>query len=296
MSDVQTDASLAARFTSGVGLVDISPSELQSRLSNWQGPWRPWSLESVTNNCREAIEFLSELSHPVTRHVVFAGRRGAALVNNGRDGSDYAGGSVLSKVWQCRFARIVNHRSRVWTNGVQRIRRGYHARIFELWGRKGEHIRSVTCADDGGRWVFETFGDPHPIETNFPYDARKKSSRFSEQNLFDLSAAYGLPVPTSTDFLGAGHYLLYGESHSYPAVSCTIEEADDPAYGYYMRGMGFAKHMKTHASSVIIDLEKCIAINPAYAPRVEPVLVEARRIMARKTRNHVATLVFWTAI
>ena len=44
--------------------------------------------------------------------------------------------------------------------------------------------------------------------------------------------------------------------------------------------MGFAEHMKTHAESVILDLEKCVAINPAYRRRVAPVLAEARRTVA----------------
>jgi len=202
-------------------------------------------------------------------------------VNNRRDGSDYPGyGDLLSRFWHCTFARIINQPGRVWSDGVQRVVMRYEARMFELYGPDGNQIRHVACADDGGRWVFDTFGESHPVEANFPYTAKRTSARFKVENLIELSGAFGLAIPTASDFVSAGNYLLYRELVGRPVSSCTVEEADDPAYGYYRRGMGFAKHMKTHAASVILDLEKCVAINPTYRARVESALAEARRTVS----------------
>ena len=96
----------------------------------------------------------------------------------------------------------------------------------------------------------------------------------------ELQSRLSMCPQEANDFMNAGHYILYRESVGGPVRSCTIEEADDPAYKYYLRGIGFAEHMRTHAESVILDLEKCVAINPAYRHRVEQVLAEARRTVA----------------
>src|SRR5580704_14556713 len=105
----QTKLSLAARFTEGVGLVDVSLTDAQQRLdAHCQDQHQKWRLYSETNHYPEAIAFLSTLTFPLTRHVIFATQRGgAALVNNHRDGSTYGGyGHLLPRRLQCRFARI----------------------------------------------------------------------------------------------------------------------------------------------------------------------------------------------
>jgi len=146
----QTNVSLAARFVQGIGLVNISPSELQSRLSACpqakQGPWNPWVLDSITDQCHDALEFLSTLTFPATRHVVFARQGGSALVNNRRDGSDYPGyGDLLSRFWHCTFARIINQPGRVWSDGVQCVVMRYEARM----GTKFAMSPAQTTGADG---------------------------------------------------------------------------------------------------------------------------------------------------
>ena len=41
--------------------------------------------------------------------------------------------------------------------------------------------------------------------------------------------------------------------------------------------MGYVKHMTTHATSVVINFERCIELNPEYEPKVRDYLAEARR-------------------
>ena len=92
----------------------------------------------------------------------------------------------------------------------------YEARIFELRDAEGASIRTVACMDDGGRWTFETSGHASPIESTFPYDAKRKSARFTFQHLCALVRECGLAVPDATDFQNAGRYVLYEIARAFP--------------------------------------------------------------------------------
>jgi hypothetical protein len=153
--------------------------------------------------------------------------------------------------------------------------------MFSLYDSEGEPIRTVECSDDGGRWSFSENGIPHPIESAFPYDARRKRERFTTEHLTQLISAFGLQPVTSDSFIAAGHYFLF-DTPGTKAKTCTIAEADDPAYGYYLRGLGWVPHIKTHASSVIADFERCIRINPEYEPKVRTALKKAYTIVGKR--------------
>jgi len=159
---------------------------------------------------------------------------------------------------------------------------GDEARIFDLWDIEAKTVRCVCCMNDGGRWTFGTAGTPNPIERQFPNDARPKANRFTETHLQLLAKAYGFQIPSAATFLDAGKYLMFTQDYAYAAKFCSIEDADDPAYGYFLRGMGWVKHMATHASSVIADFERCIRINPEYEPRLRHYLQMARTRVAGK--------------
>lgn len=62
----------------------------------------------------------------------------------------------------------------------------YPARIMEVYDVDGDASsmrRSIVAANDGGRWVFETYGEPFDFEDLEAYDQRIKAKRFSEQML-----------------------------------------------------------------------------------------------------------------
>lgn len=144
--------------------------------------------------------------------------------------------------------------------------------------------RSVACSDDGGRWSFHTAGDAHPVETSFNYSARRKKDRFTSKALHALLGAFGLPRLDTESFLNAGHYILIREdptnaewTRKIQERACTFEQRDDPAHGYYERGLGWVEHMDTHAKSVVADFERAVRLNPSYEPLVRPHLEVARR-------------------
>lgn len=282
----QSDLILADRFTQGMGLLDISLTDLRTRLAApLEDEIKPWRFHSITSRFHDALTFLATLTFPASRHVAFATRgNGTALINNGRDGSDYGDYTYqLPRRVRTRMVWFVDNPGRVWTRGDKSEILQYEARIFALHGPDGELVRAVLCMDDGDRWTFTTQGTPHAIEATFPYGARRKTDRFTQKHLRELTQAYGFHVPGGADFIAAGQYLLFTEDHGRPLQSCTLDEADDPAYGYYLRALGFARHMDTHASSVIADLERCLELNPVYGPRVEAILSEARRKASRTT-------------
>ena len=276
---------LAARFTEGVGLVDVSLQDVKDRLVDYRpGLGQTWSFARETTDAGEALAFLSTLSFPPSRHVAFATVRGhAAFVNNRRGGSDCGERNPLSRQLGCRHARVVSHPGRVWRRGSRRVTMKWEARIFSLSGPDCEPIRQVCCANDGGTWIFEEHGPRQAIESTFPYHATRKRDRFSDAHLRSLAESFALSIPTGEDLMRSGRYLLY-EGHyplyKRPILHCSLAEADDPAYGYYTRGMWYAESMKTHFSSVILDLGTCVEINPEYEPRVRERLAEARLLAA----------------
>lgn len=270
---------LAARFLQGLGLAECPIEAVEERLLSYaRGPTAKYRCVRITTDPGDALEFLSTLTWPATRHVLFANRRTlTALINNGRNGSDYADDVYhLPRHLNCRFARMLNCPHRVWRRGKLREVQQYGARIFDLHDADGETIRSISCANDGGRWDFNSFGTAHPAET--PIDnSLRPSERFPSEQLIATAAAFGFPLPTVEEFLGAGRFVLMTQDLAQPIGTCTIAEADDPAYSYFLRGMGYVRFMKTHAASVVADFERCLEINPDYEPRVRDHLQEARQ-------------------
>lgn len=59
----------------------------------------------------------------------------------------------------------------------------YGATILEVYGPDGNYRRTVCAANDGGRWVFETSGDPFEFEKIDVYKAKRKRDRFTPELL-----------------------------------------------------------------------------------------------------------------
>jgi len=165
-----------------------------------------------------------------------------------------------------------------------RERMRWEAHIVEIRGPST--CRSIACANDGGRWIFETSGDPLPIESTFPYEARRKADRFGTDQLAAVLTYLGVRPVSSTDILSADRFLMFESRQRDPAVQqrlqrwdCSPEEADDPAFGYWMRASAWIDHLDTHATSAVSDLTRAVALNPNYADRARPHRERAGRIL-----------------
>jgi hypothetical protein len=244
------------------------------------------SVVATTSDPAEALDYLSLRTHPETRLVLLDRGGWTAVLTNARSGSDFNNHQYwAARTLGVRTIRVVDSDARWWKRGKLRERLAWEARMFELHAPDDSTIRTVDCADDGGRWTFHTIGDPFPIEESFAYDAPRKKDRFTRQNLHDLLAAVGPRALAETEFFATSRFALLAERitndawrERVEADACTLEQAEDPASGYYRRGMGWVPHMATHATSVIHDFERAIEINPDYEPRVRGYLRTARKV------------------
>jgi hypothetical protein len=240
--------------------------------------------------------YLAHLTHPATRLVLFpVASDWTAVVTNKRDGSDFADHHrVFGQRTGATTVRVVDQSERVVTVREVRERLRYSARIFELFDPSGEPVRSIACADDGGQWVFETFGDPLPPEASFNYGVRRKRDRFTHENLLALLAWLGIAIPLADAFERAPTFELVREeladrewAAAVEAAACTPDQADDPGYAYFQRGLGWARFMETHAESVVWDMTKAVFLNPALREEADECLQAARRQLGRRTFQRV---------
>ncbi len=271
---------LADRFLRGYGIADRPVNACLGKIGEpYRGDEAPLRVVDATSDVAIALKYLSTLSWPASRHVAFAVGEKTAFINNSRNGSDYADHVVwFARYLDARFVRIVNQDGCVWTNGVDRVVMRYAATIFELVAPNGESVRSVNCINDGGRWHFGESGERLPVEEGFPYEAPRIRDRFTVTELAKLAEAFRIPTVGTDDLFGAPRYYLVHSRHS-ASNTCTIAEADDPAYGYYIRGLTWVPRIETHASSVVSDFERCLKLNPNYESKVRDALDRAHAIL-----------------
>lgn len=277
--------SSAERFLRGYGLVRLPVDELAELMIAAPTKRAALSEGDRTTLPARAVTFLSTLTHPATRHVLFPlTDRWSVVVNNERNGSDFNDTqSWIARRTPATTIRVVDTAAATAIRGEFKVRMGYEARIVEIL--QGETpLRTIVCMDDGGRWVFETTGEPLSVEAGFNYSARRKKDRFSSDNLDALLTSLGARRARASDFVNAPLCILINEEmhdetwrRRLHADACSIEEADDPAYGYYLRAMSWVQHMTTHAESAALDLTMAVLLNPAYDRRAKPHLKRARR-------------------
>jgi hypothetical protein len=277
----------AERLVQGYGLIEVNFDRCVTALTVkgeclLPGGVSEYPLARRTDCAAEAIEFLSILTVPATRLALFAASDNwTVLLTNHCNGSDYADyGFLVSRRLQTRTVRVVDRPGRVWRRGVLREVLCYEARIFTVFGPDGRETKSIYCVDDGGKWSFGSLGEPLAVEASFRYSAKKKKDRFTSENLRELLRSSHMPVITRESLLNARDLALIQEPGR-PARQSTPEQEDDPAFGYYQRGLGWVPHIQTHAESVVHDLERAVEIDPRYEPRVRQYLEQARKVLRK---------------
>ena len=288
------------RYLSGYGLVEAPLERCIERLVGGEVHGRsvgePAEVDGVDEPLHstraQAIAYLNALTHPEMRRVLFAvNDRWTAVVNNRREGSDFDNDQHLfAALCRARTCRVVDRPGRIDAVGTYKVRQEYPARIFVLADADASTARSVTCALDGDRWVFETSGTPLAAEADFPYTARRKRDRFTSEHLQQLVVAIGAAPPVADAFASAERFVLTAiprPGHR-DVEFCTPEEADDPADGYFRRGLGWVPHMKTHAESLVWDMTRATLLNPDREPDARPYLRAARKQLGGKAFKRVS--------
>jgi hypothetical protein len=287
------------RYLSGYGLIEAPLEVCVERLVGAEigergvlsvaRPGEP-AADPLHASLDEAVGYLSHLTHPATRRVLFAvSARWSAVVDNARDGSDFADDQRwFSQRCGARSCRVVDVEGATRQVRGYVVRDGYPARIFELADEEGRTVRSVRCALDGDRWDFRVSGPELPAEAGFDYTARRKRDRFTSGNLQTLLASLGVDPPVPAAFDAADRFVLLAErlkdrqwASEVEARACTPDQAEDPGYAYLQRGRGWVPHMKTHATSVVWDMERARLLSPGLAGDVQPYLDAARKQLGK---------------
>jgi hypothetical protein len=235
----------------------------------------------------KALAFFSTYTFPATRHILFpAGEGWTGIVNNSKNGSDFNDYCMgWSRAVRSRALRVVDRASKVWNRDSLRVVMTYEARIVELYEGGAYPLRAITCANDGGRWVWHVSGDPLPVETGFSFDAKKVKDRFTRENLRTFLTSLSAPPVDPEAFLRSKSFSLVEETYRSAEwmgrireAACTESDLDNPAHGYYQRGLGWMEHLATHFSSAIADFEKALEIDPGFEEKIRPHLERAHRI------------------
>jgi len=279
------NALITASVLGGYGLIRLPLQEAAAAISVSQ-PEQRWDRRVVARGqpLSATLDYLDTVTWPATRYVLFPlNDRWTVIVNNQRGGTEVA--DLLGHMKRREPAtavRVVDHEaSFVVCNGF-RVRQQYAARMVAIQA-DGETVRSITCANDGGRWTFETFGAPLHVEAEFDYTARRKRDRFTEGNLDTLLASIGARRVTARDLEQTEDFMLLAVTPRdekwrgrIESDALTTAEAADPAQSYLRRGLGWVGHMETHAASLVNDYGRAILLNPELESQCRSALDRAR--------------------
>lgn len=189
-----------APITSTVGLVRATLAETRDAFVEWQhGVLSKYGQflqeKEIEGSLGELIELLTPLSKPVpTRYLLLAaGDTWTAFFDNGWRGTDAEG---VVAVLSCDLGTIGLRLTAVPNTMPSANRRSdvgrYGSLIFQVFEASQRCRRSIACANDGGRWVFEHFGRPFDFEDTASYLRKKKADRFSMDQLEAYAQAMGV--------------------------------------------------------------------------------------------------------
>lgn len=198
---------LGGNITDQVGYFEAPVCSLRDWLLGvldpaWSASPRGW------RNVEDALAALVQ-SPRVTRRALIPVGGWTMMLSNGPLGTDVGVlPSAAARALNCRALRAVS------TSDAER----YPARILEVFGPGGRppslSVRSIAAANDGGRWIFETPGEPFSFERQDAYTRRLKRERFSASLLSDYLDHLGVPAASEPGW--AETWLLERPPYSLP--------------------------------------------------------------------------------
>ncbi|HWA77575.1 MAG TPA: hypothetical protein VG937_34800 [Polyangiaceae bacterium] len=184
--------------TSDFGLIEAPTTNVVAAFLEWQAAIGRAPIESTRTSLESTFTALAPLSAEL-RRAAFVPTKSAwtAYFASGLLGSDpFPVMSHLAQHLQVRAMRVCSTTERAH----------WPATIWEVYAPESlggslplGYLRSVACANDGGRWTFETSGQPFPFERLERYTAKRKKDCFDRQLLIDYLQRLGLR-PFDADF------------------------------------------------------------------------------------------------
>jgi hypothetical protein len=192
-----------APITSEIGFLEAPCATAARSFVEWQAPIHEargvtLRIRRVDGSLEAVLLALQPLTSVERRRHLFLPTRSAwtAYLDNGYQGTDAASTmSFLAERLHCRALRVVQVENTV-TSQHRSACGQYGATILELYGPEQtdflNYVRSVSVANDGGRWVFDQAGTVQPFEDTARYQARRIQDRFTPDMLADYLRALGV--------------------------------------------------------------------------------------------------------
>jgi hypothetical protein len=188
-----------APITSSIGLIKAPLNQTKDTFLQWGKeilpqygqPERESFLECDLSEAMKRL--LPLVKGGINRRLLLAlGEDWTAYFDNSWMGSDPAGFvAVMSKRLLTIGLNLTVRRNTLHST-YGNSRGTYGSTMFEVFESSQSSRRSIVCANDGGRWVFEQFGEPYAFEDTSAYQNRKLSDRFRPEQLERYVNEFGI--------------------------------------------------------------------------------------------------------
>lgn len=228
-----------APITSEIGFLECPSSKAAGAFQDWESPLlaeRGMRLNrrEVAGDLPARIEHLLPLTSGEARRYLFlpTASTWTAYLDNGSNGTDvFSAVSFLATRIGCRGLRAVSVPHTIRKTPTGELGR-YGATILEVYSpdSTGCHFlnirRSISAANDGGRWRFDANGETLPFERLEWYKARQIRDRFTPEMLDEYLQNFGIQL-FSPDFYNVQEpgYLI-GKEGPCPVGSKTFSLED----------------------------------------------------------------------
>ena len=179
-------------ITHDFGLIQAPLEDVLASFLNWHSSLgTEYARTEITTSLEEAFQSLLPLANSKMRRLFVPTQSNwVACFQNGIQGSDpFPAMSYLARQMGVLAMRVCNTGPNVL----------YPATIWELYAPSslgGDSLlgyrRSLSAANDGGKWVFDEAGEPFPFELVDRYRLRRKRDRFTSDMLRDYVAHFGI--------------------------------------------------------------------------------------------------------
>jgi hypothetical protein len=184
-----------APITSEIEFLDCDAKTASDAFQEWQQPIQlgrgvRLQMQEVHGDFAANIECLLPLTSVERRRFLFfpTASNWTAYLDNGWQGTDVSAVSYLSRKLGCRAIRSVSIPNTIRNTATGELGR-YGATMLEVFASDPSSIvssnvlRSISSANDGGRWRFDSNGQPFGFERLDQYKDRRTQERFTPKML-----------------------------------------------------------------------------------------------------------------
>ena len=202
-----------APVTSEMGFLETDAAHAARAFAAWQGGLLASdgvtvAVRPVTGSLEQVLSSLLPLTDSETQRHLFIPTRSAwtGYVDNAYRGTDASGAMAYmarddrlpGPACGRRAPHLPQEKGPLWCRDAGGVRPAPDS-------SGSTTVRAVSASNDGGRWVFDQFGEPFPFEQREKYQARRVRDRFTFDMLKDYLRHLGLSPFEEDFYLPEGH-------------------------------------------------------------------------------------------